>query len=289
MASSDSLSSSWAEAPRTNSLTASVTSTVGTEDSYFSSPKRTKAGPTCWSPGCYDPVHSFQGGSEPPQDMYGYQARSQAQHSAQPQEDTRWSYSSQAYPDLVHKVPEFTTFSSTHFYDSKPVLAPSSLKRSSDTSTDHDIFFDRQAKASHNKVERKYRENLNSKFELLRKAVPLAKTAPDGKVLSDGADVEELAKTQKPRKAEILASATAYMKQMEDSNRLLREEVESLKARNQELEKNTRCENCWLRNEFGNMTFEDLADYWAGHKDMLLESMERGRFGDDEEPSTTSD
>ncbi|MCJ1379717.1 hypothetical protein MMC17_002819 [Xylographa soralifera] len=289
MASSDSLSSSWAEAPRTNSLTASVTSAVGTEDSYFASPKRTKAGPTCWSPGCYDPVHSFQGGSEPPQDMYGYQARCQGHHTAQPQEDARWSFDSQAYPDLVHKLPEFTTLPSTRTYDSKPVLAPSSLKRCSDTSTDHDTFSDRQARASHNQVERKYRENLNSKFELLRKAVPSTQTVLGGKVFCDGADVEELAKIQKPRKAEILASATAYMKQMEDSNRSLREEVESLKARNQELEKNTRCENCWLRNEFGNMTFEGLTDYWEGHKHMFLETMERRRAGDDGEPSTTSD
>ena len=220
--------------------------------------------------------------------MYGYQARCQAQRSAQPQEDTQWTYSSQAYPDLVHKVPESATFSSTRIYDSKPVLAPSSLKRFSDTSTDHDIFSDRQAKASHNKVERKYRENLNSKFELLRKAVPSTTTASSGKILCEEADVEEHAKAQKPRKAEILASATAYMKQMEDSNRLLREEVEALKARNQELEKNTRCENCWLRNDFSNMTFENLTDYWAGHKDVLLESMERGRIDEGEEPSTTS-
>ena len=221
--------------------------------------------------------------------MYGYQARRQANHSTQPQEDTRWSYNSPVYPDLVHKLPEFTTVPSTRAYDSKPLLAPSSLKRSSDTSTDHDTFSDRQAKASHNQVERKYRENLNSKFELLRKAVPSTKTTSNGQALCDGADVEELAKIQKPRKAEILASATAYMKEMEDSNRLLREEVESLKARNQELEKNTRCENCWLRNDFGNMTFEHPTDYWAGHKDVLSESLGRRRFGDDEEPFTASD
>ena len=221
--------------------------------------------------------------------MYGYQARCQMNQSAQPQEDARWSYNPQAYPDLVHKLPEFTTFPSTPAYDSKAVLASSSLKRFSDTSTDHDTFSDRQAKASHNQVERKYRENLNSKFELLRKAVPATKTASSEKVLCDAADVEELAKKQKPRKAEILASATAYMKQMEDSNRLLREEVKSLKARNQELEKRTRCENCWLRNEFGNMTFEDLTDYWAEHKDVLLGAMDRRHFGDDGEPSTSSD
>ncbi|MCJ1280858.1 hypothetical protein MMC26_000175 [Xylographa opegraphella] len=219
--------------------------------------------------------------------MYGYQARCQANNSAQPQGDARWSYNSQTYPDLIQKHPEFTTFPSARTYDAKPILIPSSLKRSSDTS-DHDTFSDRQAKASHNKVERKYRENLNSKFEMLRKAVPSTKTASSGKVLCNGPDLEELAKIQKPRKAEILASATAYMKQMEDSNRMLRAEVESLKAKNQELEKNNRCENCWLRNEFGNMTFEDLTEYWAGHKDMLLETMERRRFGNDEEPSTTS-
>ncbi|MCJ1391079.1 hypothetical protein MMC18_003941 [Xylographa bjoerkii] len=286
--SSDSLSNSWAEAPRTNSLTASITSTVGTEDSYFSSPKRVKAGPTCWSPGCYDPVHSFHGGLDPPQDMYGYQARCKSDHAAPPQENARWSFDSQAYPEPIHKTPEFPTFPSARIYDSRPTLAPSSLKRPSDTSTDQDTFSERQNKASHNQVERKYRENLNSKFELLRKAIPSMQTASSGKIPCDGADVEQLAKNHKPRKAEILALATIYMKQMEDNNRLLREEVESLRARNQELEKNTRCESCWLRNEFGNLTFEGLTD-WAEHNHIHLGTMERRLDCDNEEPSTTAE
>jgi len=113
-------------------------------------------------------------------------------------------------------------------------------------------------------------------------------TASAGEVPHERADIGELAKAQRPRKAEILASATTYMKQMEDSNRLLREEIESLKAKNQELERNTRCENCWLRNDFGNMTFEGVAD-WVGHNHVLLETMERKCHVGDEEPSTISD
>ncbi|MCJ1399190.1 hypothetical protein MMC11_002392 [Xylographa trunciseda] len=221
--------------------------------------------------------------------MYGYQARCQAHHIAQPQENMRWSFDSQAYPDPSHKPPEFPTFSSIRAYDSRPVLAPCSLKRPSDTSTDQDTFFDRQAKASHNQVERKYRENLNFKFELLRKAIPSMQTVPGGEVPQDGADIGELAKApQKPRKAEILTSATIYMKQMEDTNRLLREKIESLTARNQELEKSNRCENCWLRSDFGNLTFEGVTD-WADHNHVLSGDMERRCHGDAEEPSTISE
>ena len=106
-----------------------------------------------------------------------------------------------------------------------------------------------------------------------------------GEVSCDGADVvDNPSKAQKPRKAEILAGATTYVKQMEESNRLLREEIESLRARNQELERNTKCEKCWLWNEFGNMTVEGLSE-WREHNRVYLETAERKSDGEDEEPS----
>lgn len=81
----------------------------------------------------------------------------------------------------------------------------------------------------HNQVERKYREGINSQLEALRQSLPSLRRFPSG-VNSEGR--EEAHKNgpplARPSKATILATATAYIKQIEaekhrlaDENRML--------------------------------------------------------------------
>ncbi|CAN9400952.1 unnamed protein product [Alternaria alternata] len=64
----------------------------------------------------------------------------------------------------------------------------------------------------HNQVERKYRESLNTQLDSLKRVVP---SLQQNNRACDGADIEDLPTPSKPSKAVILASATAYIKQME--------------------------------------------------------------------------
>ena len=87
----------------------------------------------------------------------------------------------------------------------------------------------------HNQVERKYRESLNTQLESLRRVVPALQysRAPP----CDGADIEDLPVPSKPSKALVLATATAYIKQIEkeknqlvDENAALRSKVKALQS-----------------------------------------------------------
>ena len=87
----------------------------------------------------------------------------------------------------------------------------------------------------HNQVERKYRESLNAQLESLRRVVPSLQHGRSP--LCDGADIEDLSAPTKPSKALVLASATAYIKQVEkekrqlvDENLLLRSKVKALQS-----------------------------------------------------------
>ena len=87
----------------------------------------------------------------------------------------------------------------------------------------------------HNQIERKYRESLNTQLESLRRVVPALqqnRTSP-----CEGADIEDLPAPSKPSKALILATATAYIKQIEkekkqvvDENAVLRARVKALQS-----------------------------------------------------------
>lgn len=152
----------------------------------------------------------------------------------------------------------------------------SSVKRSSSTSTTDDhilkisssppkstndrattVHPTRQAKTSHCQVERKYRENLNTKFEILRRTIPCMQPQLTTKQLCEGGDVEDLDSTVvKPRKADILSSATDYVKQLEDRNGKMGGEIEFLRSRVKAIEKLINCEDCYLLNGIRDMRVE---------------------------------
>lgn len=182
--------------------------------------------------------------------------------------------------------PQASLYSSSS-QDSKDLSSPnssylespvtrSSVKRSSSTSTTDDhilkisssppkstddrattVHPTRQAKTSHCQVERKYRENLNTKFEILRRTIPCMQPQLTTKQLCEGGDVEDLDSTVvKPRKADILSSATDYVKQLEDRNGKMGSEIEFLRSRVTAIEKLINCEDCYLLNGIRDMRVE---------------------------------
>ncbi|KAH7138573.1 hypothetical protein B0J11DRAFT_19785 [Dendryphion nanum] len=95
----------------------------------------------------------------------------------------------------------------------------------------------------HNQVERKYRESLNTQLESLRRVVPALQQNQRG---CDNADIEDLPAPSKPSKAVILASATAYIKQMEKDKKSLAEENAALRQRMKALQALVKCDDCSL-------------------------------------------
>ncbi|KAF2182562.1 hypothetical protein K469DRAFT_669562 [Zopfia rhizophila CBS 207.26] len=95
----------------------------------------------------------------------------------------------------------------------------------------------------HNQVERKYRESLNTQLDSLRRVVPALQ---QNQRSCDGADIEDLPTPSKPSKAVILASATAYIKQMEKDKKNLQEENQLLMKRVKALQALVKCEDCSL-------------------------------------------
>ncbi|KAF2453430.1 hypothetical protein BDY21DRAFT_292926 [Lineolata rhizophorae] len=110
----------------------------------------------------------------------------------------------------------------------------------------------------HNQVERKYRESLNTQLDSLRRVVPALqqnnaqRTAAAGGAESgggggsNGPDIEDLPAPTKPSKAVVLASATAYIKQMEKEKRQLADENALLRSRIKALQALVKCEDCSL-------------------------------------------
>ncbi|KAF1817544.1 hypothetical protein P152DRAFT_386976 [Eremomyces bilateralis CBS 781.70] len=100
----------------------------------------------------------------------------------------------------------------------------------------------------HNQVERKYRESLNTQLEALKNVVPSLNPSriANGLLPCDAGDIEDLASTNKPSKAVILASATSYIKQVEREKSKLAEENEKLKARIKALQALVKCDDCSL-------------------------------------------
>ncbi|KAF2139891.1 uncharacterized protein K452DRAFT_327828 [Aplosporella prunicola CBS 121167] len=95
----------------------------------------------------------------------------------------------------------------------------------------------------HNQVERKYRESLNTQLDSLRRVVPALQQGGRG---CDSADIEDLPTPSKPSKAVILASATAYIKQMEKDKKQLADENQLLRTRIKALQALVKCEDCSL-------------------------------------------
>jgi hypothetical protein len=95
----------------------------------------------------------------------------------------------------------------------------------------------------HNQVERKYRESLNTQLDSLKRVVP---SLQQGQGACDGADIEDLPTPSKPSKAVILASATAYIKQMEKDKKSLADENQLLRTRVKALQALVKCDDCSL-------------------------------------------
>jgi hypothetical protein len=95
----------------------------------------------------------------------------------------------------------------------------------------------------HNQVERKYRESLNTQLDSLLRVVPsLQPNQPS----CEGADIEDLPAPARPSKAIILASATAYIKQMEKDKKRVEDENMLLKKRVMALQALIKCDDCSL-------------------------------------------
>ena len=101
----------------------------------------------------------------------------------------------------------------------------------------------------HNQVERKYRESLNTQLDSLRRVVPALQN-PQRPPCDNNADIEDLPTPSKPSKAVILASATAYIKQMEKERQGLLDEVQSLRGRVKALQALVQCDGCSLMQYF---------------------------------------
>ncbi|GME24830.1 putative transcription factor bhlh protein [Neofusicoccum parvum] len=95
----------------------------------------------------------------------------------------------------------------------------------------------------HNQVERKYRESLNTQLDSLRRVVPALQQSSRG---CEGGDIEDLPTPSKPSKAVVLASATAYIKQMEKDKKQLADENQLLRTRIKALQALVKCEDCSL-------------------------------------------
>jgi hypothetical protein len=95
----------------------------------------------------------------------------------------------------------------------------------------------------HNQVERKYRESLNTQLDSLKRVVP---SLQHGQRACDGADIEDLPVPSKPSKAVILASATAYIRQMEKDKKSLADENQLLRTRVKALQALVKCDDCSL-------------------------------------------
>ncbi|KAI2476402.1 HLH multi-domain protein [Pyrenophora tritici-repentis] len=91
-------------------------------------------------------------------------------------------------------------------------------------------------------IERKYRESLNTQLDSLKRVVPSLQQNRG----CDGADIEDLPTPSKPSKAVILASATAYIKQMEKDKKNLADENELLRTRVKALQSLVKCDDCSL-------------------------------------------
>ncbi len=103
----------------------------------------------------------------------------------------------------------------------------------------------------HNQVERKYRESLNSQLDNLRKAVPALQQPQN--MCDSNPDIEDVNMPSKPSKAVILASATAYIKQMEQEKKMLLAQIMLLRSRIKAPQAGVKCEDCSLMQYVSNL------------------------------------
>lgn len=81
-------------------------------------------------------------------------------------------------------------------------------------------------KAAHNKVEKRYRSNINAKFTALNNILPVSETLQS---LLERQDQTDEPVQQHRNKGEVLSEAMRYIKQLEERSRVLEGEVRILK------------------------------------------------------------
>lgn len=86
----------------------------------------------------------------------------------------------------------------------------------------------KKSRTSHNKIEKKYRTNINTKFIELKDAVPTLRVLDNNEINFD--ELEGLAPASRLNKANILSKATEYIKHLESKNNLLLNEIRLLRA-----------------------------------------------------------
>lgn len=82
-------------------------------------------------------------------------------------------------------------------------------------------------KAAHNKVEKRYRSNINAKFAALNNILPLSETMQS---LLENQEQADESVQQHRNKGEILSEALRYIKQLQDKSRVLEDEIRILKG-----------------------------------------------------------
>lgn len=104
------------------------------------------------------------------------------------------------------------------------------------------------AKEPHSVTERRYRDNLNDKFSLLRSKLPSMAVAEDEVAHHDNSTT-----VAKATKADILTHATTYVLQTSRQMQGMAEEIRYMRKRMEALEKLASCEDCWLLSQVGNL------------------------------------
>ncbi|KAF2868711.1 hypothetical protein BDV95DRAFT_597038 [Massariosphaeria phaeospora] len=139
--------------------------------------------------------------------------------------------------------PSGRQFEDQNFTNASPIIENEGSQDSPDPPAADETKIKSSRRLPHNQVERKYRESLNTQLESLRRVVPALQKNQGP---CDGADIEDLPAPSKPSKAVILASATAYIKQMEKERKRVADENALLKTRVKHLQALVKCDDCNL-------------------------------------------
>ncbi|QDS70661.1 hypothetical protein FKW77_001078 [Venturia effusa] len=168
------------------------------------------------------------------------QSQSQSHQQAQPSNKAK-----------VQRAPKRSDPDTKHEEQGRSLSKPanSNLKQSPSPEANIGESVESTKKASrqpHNKVEQKYRDSINNQMEALRKVVP--SLSESARACIDDADIEDLPVPNKPSKAVILASATAFIKAQSKEKRQLEIENAALRQRMQALQAmlTSKCDDCSL-------------------------------------------
>jgi hypothetical protein len=104
-----------------------------------------------------------------------------------------------------------------------------------------------RSRMPHHVVERRYRDNLNERIDALRLSIPsLANQA-------GASDVEDAITTKLPSKANVIAAALDYVKNLEEERTQLMNETIALREQVAKLQKLVRCDDCSVIEYFNSL------------------------------------